>query len=448
MTRLDRFEAGLRRNLLAVCLVAGLVALALRLVLIFGMMEVPSIDWDEMELISRSLAETGQFANPYKLPTGLTAHHAPIYPFLLAGIFRVFGYGAAAANAIVTTNLVFAAGIAALMPWVATCATLPATAGLMGAVFIIIPVRILKETRGEAPFVGLLFILTVGLTLLWLRRIFASQQSRQDFRGAVGLGLLWGFVSLAAAIWPLAGLVILTWVAIRALQLKSRFLFAQALTTGLFAFLTLSPWLIRNHYALGGVNYIRSNFPLEFSLSNNDSAFPTAEQNYAVGFPDNYFHRHHPWSSAQVAREVQALGEREFNKELLQQTLEWCRTHPDKFARLTLQRMSQYWIAWSSSQELKSLFVALATAGGLLTFCWNARRLGIVAVPFLALLIFYPLPLYLVQMDTRYRYPLDWSIWLFFGYGYFVILKRTQPSLHAPDNSVAKTAAVSDSGEC
>src|SRR6476646_1721271 len=113
MTRLDRFEAGLRQHLLAVGLLVGLVALALRLVLIFGVMKVPSIDWDEMELISRSLVETGQFANPYKVPTGLTAHHAPVYPFLLASIFKVCGYGPAAANAIVTINLLFAAGIAA-----------------------------------------------------------------------------------------------------------------------------------------------------------------------------------------------------------------------------------------------------------------------------------------------------------------------------------------------
>ena len=363
MTRLDRFEAGLRRNLLAVCLLVGLVALALRLVLIFGVMKVPSIDWDEMELISRSLAETGQFANPYKLPTGLTAHHAPVYPFLLAGIFKIFGYGPAAANAIVTTNLIFAAGIAALMPWVATCATLPATAGLIGGVFAVIPFRILKEARGEASFVGLLFILTVGLTLLWLRRIFGSHECRQHFGRAAGLGLLWGFVSLAAAIWPLAGLVILTWVALRALQLKSGSLFAQALTTGIFTLVALSPWLIRNYYALGGVSYIRSNFPLEFSLSNNDSAFPTAEQNYAVGFPDNYFHRHHPWSNAEVAREVQFLGEREFNKQLMQRDCgvvpdtsgQVCPPYPRSESRNTgsrgVLRKSLNPFSWHSSQQ-------------------------------------------------------------------------------------------------
>ncbi len=345
-------------------------------------------------------------------------------------------------------NLVFAAGIAALMPWVATCATLPATAGLIGGIFAVIPFRILKETRGEASFVGLLFILTVGLTLLWLRSIFGSHQCRQHFGRAAGLGLLWGFVSLAAAIWPLAGLVILTWVALRALQLKSGSLFAQALTTGIFALVALSPWLIRNYYALGGLSYIRSNFPLEFSLSNNDSAFPTAEQNYAVGFPDNYFHRHHPWSNAEVARAVQSMGEREFNKRLMQQTVEWCRTHPDKFARLTLQRIAQYWVTWSSSQKLKSLFVALVTASAMLTLCWNAKRLGIVSLPFVALLIFYPLPLYLVQMDTRYRYPLDWSIWLFFGYGYLLVLRKLDPSAGPRSRPFAKTVSVSDSGAC
>ena len=42
--------------------------------------------------IARSLAETGRFANPYILNTGLTAHLAPLYPALLA-LFWVLAGG-------------------------------------------------------------------------------------------------------------------------------------------------------------------------------------------------------------------------------------------------------------------------------------------------------------------------------------------------------------------
>src|SRR5271157_6520169 len=52
-----------------------------------------TFQFNEMEKIARSLAEDNVFGNPYALPTGPTAHHAPIYPFLLSLIFRMFGYG-------------------------------------------------------------------------------------------------------------------------------------------------------------------------------------------------------------------------------------------------------------------------------------------------------------------------------------------------------------------
>jgi len=43
--------------------------------------------------VARTLAETGTFGNPYTaLPTGPTAHVAPIYPMFLALLIKLFGY--------------------------------------------------------------------------------------------------------------------------------------------------------------------------------------------------------------------------------------------------------------------------------------------------------------------------------------------------------------------
>src|ERR1041385_6914976 len=45
----------------------------------------------EMGRIARSLAAGHGFANPTDLETGPTAWEAPLYPFLLAGVFKVSG---------------------------------------------------------------------------------------------------------------------------------------------------------------------------------------------------------------------------------------------------------------------------------------------------------------------------------------------------------------------
>jgi hypothetical protein len=41
-----------------------------------------------MERVARNLAEIGTLGNPYLVPTGPSAHHAPFYPLLLSLIYR------------------------------------------------------------------------------------------------------------------------------------------------------------------------------------------------------------------------------------------------------------------------------------------------------------------------------------------------------------------------
>src|SRR6202521_3344112 len=45
----------------------------------------------EMGRIGRSLAQGQGFSNPFNETTGATAWEPPLYPFLIAGVFRVFG---------------------------------------------------------------------------------------------------------------------------------------------------------------------------------------------------------------------------------------------------------------------------------------------------------------------------------------------------------------------
>ncbi len=64
----------------------------------------------EIGRIARSIATGGGFSSPTDLPGGPTAWMPPVYTYILAGIFRVFGvYSATSAWMILAFNSVFGA---------------------------------------------------------------------------------------------------------------------------------------------------------------------------------------------------------------------------------------------------------------------------------------------------------------------------------------------------
>ena len=120
----------------------------------------------EMGRLARSIATGQGFSSPTDLPCGPSAWAPPVYPYVLAGIFRMFGvYTAASAWVILALNSIFSA---------LTCLTLYGIADRMygpsvalatawtWAVFpyaIYWPVRVVWETSLSA------FLVEFGSTL-------------------------------------------------------------------------------------------------------------------------------------------------------------------------------------------------------------------------------------------------------------------------------------------
>ncbi len=71
----------------------------------------------ESGAIVLSLMETGQFADPYRLPTGPTAHLPPLYPFLLSLIYRWLGVTYTAAYVVFLLTTMTASLLYAMLPW-------------------------------------------------------------------------------------------------------------------------------------------------------------------------------------------------------------------------------------------------------------------------------------------------------------------------------------------
>ena len=63
-----------------------------------------------MGRVGRSIALGQGFSNPYDGNTGPTAWEPPLYPFLIGGVFKIFGvYSRASAWALLTINSLFSA---------------------------------------------------------------------------------------------------------------------------------------------------------------------------------------------------------------------------------------------------------------------------------------------------------------------------------------------------
>ena len=124
----------------------------------------------EMGRIARSLATGHGFSSPTDLPTGPSAWAPPLYPYILAGVFKLFGsYTAASGWVILAFNSIFGA---------LTCVTLyriaeriygigvARAAAWTWAVFpyaIYWPVRVVWETSLSAFLLSLVLLLTLRM---------------------------------------------------------------------------------------------------------------------------------------------------------------------------------------------------------------------------------------------------------------------------------------------
>ena len=376
----------------------------------------PTIAFAEMEKIARSLAENGTFANPYKIPTGPTAHHAPIYPMLLSVIFRAFGYGAAAAYAMAVMNIFFAALHYALIPVLTDVAKIHRVVGVLaGFVAALVPYLIMREIRWETTLSALAIILVILVATRWW-------QDPQPTRfHTFCLGLAWGGGMLCCpALLPVFLLILLYFGVFAWKRKHPRWLITVAIAA-LGMVVAIAPWTIRNYRALGGLVFVRSNFGLEVDLSNNSEAHATFADNIAIGFPNNYYHLNHPWASRAHAEMVLQLGEIQYNRQYLHKGINWIRSNPRAFAKLALQRVVFFWFMPTEAQPLKAFFLVpwtLLAIYGLWLALHRHRPLGTLL---LCLWIAYPLVYYLLQTDTRYRYTVDWSFTLLAVY---VLTKR------------------------
>jgi len=350
--------------------------------------------------IAYSLAAGNGFSSPQRVDTGPTAWMTPVYPALLAGIFRLFGaYSFPSFVAGVALNILCATltCIPVFLAGTRLGGTAVAVAGAgLWAVFpnaILIPV----ESLWDASLSALL-----AATIFWATLALADSERWRDW---CAYGLLWG---LALMTNPTLGSLLpflLGWLIYRGRRGK-RGIKRAALATVL-AILCCVPWTIRNYAVFHRLVPLRSVFGLSLWLGNNERTL------------DRRPGALHPISDSTERAKYIQLGEMEYMRQKRQEAVRYILSNPRREAHLMFRRFVATWSGGSPypvEDFLRSpslqfrgilLFNLLAAAGALLGIVVLARRRSPYAFPAAVFPLVFPLVYYLTLSVPRYRFPVD-----------------------------------------
>jgi len=355
----------------------------------------------ELGRVARAIAAGEGFSSPLRdLDTGPTAWFTPIYPYLVAGIFKLWGiYSDMSRVIIATLNCAFAS--LTIVPIHAIAKRTFGKGVAVGAswVWVFLP---------TALFFPITWIWDTALTALFFMLIFWATLALRDTRTSLpwaGYGALWvvgGLINPSIlSLFPF----FLGWLVWNDRKESGPWLKHAAAVLLLFT-IGLVPWTIRNYRVFGKFIVLRSNFGLELWLGNNPNVIDQLSQ------------ISHPNDNPEEAEKYRRLGEIAYMAEKQHEAFAFMRTHPGVTLNYTFHRFVNIWLSqtdsvvdvWSNASLYgKAMFTFnfLLSLLSLLGVLYAHRSRKPEAAPYGMVLLIFPLVFYLTHSSPRYRYPMD-----------------------------------------
>lgn len=374
-----------------------------------------SFGW-EMGRIAASIAAGHGFSNPFGPATGPTAWEPPLYPYLAAGVFQVFGiYSKVSAFVLLTLNSVFSA-LTCIPIFLIARKVFSQTVAVGSAwAWALLPNIMFWCTRAiwETSLAALLLA-----AIFWLSLTLEDRDGRKPW---LLFGLLWGLTALSStsllSFLPAAGL----WAWYRRAKRGKRSLAGVVLASLVF-FACITPWLVRNYRTFGQFIFIRSNFGAELRLGNG----PGADGRLML-YQDT---THDP----QAMRQFEDLGELEYIAMRKAQALAFINADYGRFAWLSAKRFAYFWAGpprdthpWWLSPAKNALFLlsSLLAIGGLVHAVGQRRQESML---FLWLFLLYPAVYYFVYCIPRYRHPIEPEMTILCVFAFIELLRKFRAS--------------------
>ena len=349
----------------------------------------------EMGRIGRAIASGQGFSDPFEGRTGPTAWEPPLYPYLIAAVFKITGvYTHASALILLSINSFFSALTCIPIFLIAKKCLSEKVALWSGWLWALLPSVMYWCTR---------WVWETSLAALLLAILFWITLQLEEARGAklwIVYGVLWGIAaltntSLLAFLLP-SGL----WAWYRRYKKQAGSL-PQVALASLFFMATISPWLVRNYETFGKFIFVRSNFGAELRLGNG----PFADGTWMQWL--------HPSQNIVELRRYQQMGELTYVAVRKREAMEFIRASYPRFAWISVKRFIYYWGGLPRSSKIAALAPfknSLFMASSVLAF-WGLgralRRHRPGAWLFFCLLLTYPTIYYFVFPHPRYRHPIE-----------------------------------------
>ena len=369
------------------------VALAARIALLVGLYASPvpglSHFWDtgiEVGNETRSLLAGAGFASPFGGSTGPSAMLSPVYPALVAAVFRIGGpFTAVSAWTVLGLQALFSALTGAVIFWIGKKSFGKICGAVAAWMWALCPAtQLLPAFRFWETSLGTLLFAAAFLALLW-----AAEDERRSGWGICGL--------LAGA----AGLVNPTTlpcsvlIAARSLwRGRRRAVFGSAVAGLAGLAIVLVPWLARNYLVFHRVVPVRSNFGLELWMGNHPGATGHMQMDS------------HPATSQDEFQSYQRAGEFEYFRRKRDVALAFIGAHPGTFARLTVRRIAYFWGGWSELFGFAASVVPVVLLG-LFGLGWLVAHGDESAATYGIPMAIFPLPFYITVVDTRFRHVIE-----------------------------------------
>jgi 4-amino-4-deoxy-L-arabinose transferase-like glycosyltransferase len=366
----------------------------------------------EISSIAAHIVRGQGYSSPFLVDTGPTAWIAPVYPYMVAVVFRLFGIFSQASALVILGLQCAMAG--------ATCVTIhalgrrtmgPQVALWAAWIFTVSPIFFRWPVSWIWDFTASALLLSIVLIV----SLDTAQEGTKKSWGK--LGAIWALIALTnpalLSVMPFS-FVYAAFVNYRA----RRSWLAPMMLGGLLSAAVVSPWLIRNEQVFGRPVFIRSNYWFEFYLGNYHFSNGMGYTGKHPGVNPVEFQKYADW------------GELRYIDYYKQNSFAFVRKYPREFIDLTLHRTLWFWdgsslIYWTS-EWWKAWEVWPLSILGWLGFLFVLTRRPRGWLLYAGTLVVYPIPYYLAYPVIKYRHAIEPELLLLSVYFAFVVWDEIQ----------------------
>jgi len=360
--------------------------------------------------IAHALVTGKGFSNPFLKDTGPTAWLTPVYPLLVAATFKIFGvFTLSSFFFLFFFNAICSSAVCVPLYYVGKQVAGVGEGALAAWLWAVFPSAVMMpfEWIWDTSLTAFL-----AAALLWATLELAEREPL--IRNWLLYGLLWGFTLMVN---PSLGSLLpflLCWAAYRSRKLRTArsgwatplfsFLGKPAVAVGV-AILCCVPWTVRNYVAFHRLVPLRSNFPLELYIGNNE----------------NYDDKRPRWPPP-ISKERETvryfrMGETAFMDEEMRKAKLFIRSHPWIALELFGDRFVAFWVGiadpvqvFPKAELLVQALIVCATlsgVGALAGMVVLVLRRNPYVFPLAVGPVVFPVIYYVTHTSVRYRHPID-----------------------------------------